>query len=169
MGKKSNCWVVSLVLQNRLHRSKLFSSTLLDFVQLDLPIFATFATPPINLYHHYHHHLRQGYHLLSTKLKISQLENDRNPFQVKIILDARLLIYAFSFFRLSFLGLCCSHALLYSFIPYPHFLGPQALFLFSFLFPSILPSDFFSSSSRVSFLTLETVIYIMTSTTIVCP
>lgn len=62
--------------------------------------FATFATPPINLYHHYHHHHRQGYHLLSTKLKISQLENDRNPFQVKIILDARLLVYAFSFFRL---------------------------------------------------------------------
>lgn len=131
--------------------------------------FATFTTPPINLYHHYHHHHRQGYHLLSTKLKISQLENDRNPFQVKIILDARLLIYAFSFFRLSFLGLCCSHALLYSVTPYPHFLGPQALFLFSFLFPSILPSDFSSSFSRVSFLTLDTFIYIVTPTTIVCP
>lgn len=122
--------------------------------------FATFATPLINLYHHYHHHHRHGYHLLSTKLKISQLENDRNPFQVKIILDTRLLIHAFSFFRLSFLRLCCSHAPLYSFIPKPHFLGPQALFLFSFLFPSILPSDF-SSFSRVSFLSLDTFIYIM--------
>lgn len=168
MGKKSNCWLVSLVLQNRLHRSKLFSSTLLDFVQLDLHIFCNIRHPSHQSLSSLPPSSSSGLPFIEHKTQNLTARNDRNPLQVKIIwMQGSWSTLSPS--SDSFLGLCWSRALLYSVIPYPHFLGPQALLLFSFLFPSILPSDFFSSFSRVSFLTLDTFIYIVTPTTIVCP
>ena len=102
IGKKSNCLNVSLVPQNGSDRSKLFSSTFLDLTQLTTPL-TTLATTPIHLHqpNHHHHHHRYGYHLLSTKLEVAWLENDRNSLQIQTIQDLELLICFCPFFKLS--------------------------------------------------------------------
>lgn len=68
------------------------------------------SSPSLPRHRPYHH----GYHLLSTKLKKSQLKNARNRFPIQIIL-----IYSGSF--LLFLRLCSSHARLYPFYLLPTF------------------------------------------------
>ena len=102
MGKKSNCLNVSRVPQNGSYRSKLFSSTFLDFAQLTIPL-TILATTSISLHHpnHHHHHHGYGYHLLSTKLEVTWLENDRNSLQIQTIQDLELLICFCPFFKLS--------------------------------------------------------------------
>lgn len=162
-------WIVPqnrLVPQNGFYGGKLFSSTPLDLIQLDLSIFCNTCNLSHQSLSHHHHHYHHGYYLLSTKLKISQPRNDRNRFLVKIILELRFLISSVSLFRLSSLCLCCSLPPVFLLL-HLHLIH-ELLSPLSFLFPSILPSAI-SSFSGMSFLTLDAFVYIIIPATIVCP